>query len=231
MPTIKIGLGFDSRPLDDIYVFPPLARLIDSGAEDPGNTEVLRNALSVLSDEQSKVIYVPEEFGATSLLSAIALEAAGSAKKKLPTPKIPLIVDINNIKDYKASAERVLKQAHPEVDHPDFGWKKRLNDQPYLVLADNFQPKNASNLSAITRVLEILPKAQYIVAARTQLAIAGTALPIEIEVPFAYETLTLVHLIALRCANWLENGFSLRPLLKLMLSMRYLSVSTLCRFR
>ncbi len=186
----EIGLGFDNRPLDEMYVFPPLARRVDSGTEEPGNTEVLRNALAVLSDRQNKVIYVPEEFGATSLLSALSLEAARSSKK-LPAPKIPLIIDVEHIKDYKASAERVLKQAHPVVDDPDFGWRKCLNDQPYLVLIDNFQPKNLQHLAAVRRVLEIVPMAQYIVAARTQLAIAGTALPIEIELPFAYEALTL----------------------------------------
>ena len=186
-----IGFGFDNRPLREVYVFPPLAGVVPDTCDDLStNTEVIGSALTLLADGCNAIVYVPEEFGATSLLSHIALEAV-TTPRKLPTPRIPLVLDVNDIKDYRASAERVLKQAHPEVEHASFGWRKCLEDQPFLVLIDNFQLNNNRHLVALKRLVEILPKAKYIVTVRSQLAVAGVTLPMEVKLPFPHETFTL----------------------------------------
>jgi len=187
----ELDMTFAGGSLHEVYVFPPLAAIIPGVGEDElSRTEVYRNAIAVLSKTSNCLIYIPEEFGATSLIAFLALEAAKSPKK-LPKPWIPLVIDIDHVKNYHASAERALRNAHPDAGHSEFGWRNCLVEQPYLVLIDNFRPAEETHKEALAELHSILPNAKYIVAARTQLAVAGTVLPLKTELPFDSEYLTL----------------------------------------
>ena len=129
-PALKIverelDKTFTDRRLSDTYVFPPLSQnkittddSLETAFEDKGKTWDYGR---VVSASENLAIMIPDEFGATSILSYIAIQQCRSPKD-FQFNRIPLYIDLRSTKPY--NIVRALRQAHPAPDHPVFGWNE-----------------------------------------------------------------------------------------------------------
>ena len=185
---------FNGMPLEDIFVFPPLARsnrgVEDASVEGSAQAEEIWSIVDVLERPENILILVPNKSGATSLLSFLALQQSKGGPRQ-STPRIPLLVDIRGIRPYPAQALRALRQAHPQVDHENYGWRRLAHLHPYLVLVDNFDPENQDHGTALALLHTTVPNAKFIIATRTNLS-APEKISIDFKLSFSYLLLNLL---------------------------------------
>jgi predicted MPP superfamily phosphohydrolase len=213
-------LAASGRTLLDVYVFPTIAErgVTIVAGEDPAFEENGRVIAEdeILSSNRNLVVSFPFDFGATAFLKFLAIRSAQTAHT-LELPRIPLYIDIRSIKaTYAKSALRALKQAHPEVDDPRFGWRSKAHEQPYLILIDNYENSNAQHRRALGQLVAEAPKARFVIAQKVALLALDVAAE-EAVFPLQHCKATIVPL----------NRRRIRALVKSLVTSKTLSDNAL----
>jgi len=188
------GIGFDGKPAFDRYVFPPLNRA-KQDSSDPSPSRVDKpdeqwSADHVLTTPDNILIFVPGEFGATSLLAWLAVEECTIRDGRIAS--IPLFVDIRSAatRPYISAATATLRAAHPDIAHDVFGWQSLIAHQPYTVYVDNYDPFDEKHQKTLALFSQVLPKSRFIIAAKTLLAAQGR-ITATLPLPFGYVALSM----------------------------------------
>jgi predicted phosphodiesterase len=212
----ELSLNYDKAILDrklfDTYVFPIFEEAdLSSSGEDGDPNQILNSESEIQKLDDNICLHFPDETGATSFLHYTAIVSAQSPDK-FSKARIPIYIDIRDKKGYEATVVQSLKAGMPSVDHAQFGWTARKSDQPFLVLVDNFSPDNEEHARWIRTAHATIPKARFIVCAKSPLAMQGAKSRPEIAMPFAYRSWTLTPFNR-KQVRALVNKFDLPPAL------------------
>ncbi|WP_168320907.1 metallophosphoesterase [Rhizobium leguminosarum] len=172
------------QPLSEIFVFPTFGEpnLADDSGDDP--KDITRGEVDVKASDDHICCHFPDETGSTSFLRYLALEASRKSEA-FSVPRIPLYMDVRDAKSYPAAVLRAIKAAMPDSDHTQFGWKAREIDQPLLILVDNYNPRQEAHAEWLSATYKLLPKARFVLCAKSPFAAQQPKSRPEINLPFA----------------------------------------------
>ena len=188
-PIQQDAKTFGGQSLKQVYVSPPLGNRSSTTSEDSEVQYDMWTDERIINSNDNLLVTVPAEFGATSLLTHIA--ASICEKIEPEKARIPLLIDIRNVKSYDAHVKKALRAAHPESSHDRFGWSVTQSAQPYAVMIDNCDPSSEEHGAVLKAIHTVLPKARYIVSIRTSLG-EGARIALAPSMPFGYTSLTII---------------------------------------
>ncbi|RUU14383.1 hypothetical protein EOD23_01140 [Mesorhizobium sp. USDA-HM6] len=188
------NVAISEQSLLDTYVFPTLAE-VDPSKEGPsgGALEVFRREADFLKIDDNVCCHLPSETGATSLLAYLAIQFCERADE-CSKPRIPIFIDIRECKPYPSAVKGVVKSALPEADDPLFGWNARIEDQPFVMLIDNYSPNDKQHVAWLQTAHQLLPKARFIICAKSPFAAQSTNARTDLDMPFGYRSWVLYPL-------------------------------------
>ncbi len=173
------GNNIVQQDLYERYVFPYFGTdgsgKIDeeSGIE---GSEIRFTEKDIKKSEENIFAFFPEECGATSFLSYLALDMCKNPED-YESARIPILLDISVMRPYPAHIESMVRSAMPCSDDSEFGWRALKESHPFLFLVDNFLPSNDRHQRVIEKLTDSFESARFIIAVKTPLAIHAKALP------------------------------------------------------
>lgn len=157
------------RSLNDIFVCPPLFPVGDATLPPEERLKGRRSKIaleSIINSEENWLIFVPPEYGQTSLCRQIAYQAMANAKTA-KYPRLPTIVDAarwQSAKPHEADFIRMLRRGSPD-NLP----KKRqilLAEGSQLIIVENVDISNPNLVSFLERFTQKYPLCRYIFTTR-----------------------------------------------------------------
>jgi hypothetical protein len=155
------------RPFSGLFVEPPLFETLPllnvSTDTDIVESEKRSSIDEMLRSERNFAIFVPAEYGRTSLAKGIArtsLRLAGTSDFK--KPRVPILIDLYDTKIYEANVFRRMKDWLPDTG-PLGHTCQSLAEQGFVTfIFDNANPNDERTLSALSGFREAYPQCQYI---------------------------------------------------------------------
>jgi|GEM_PF-4095162 len=176
------------QPLTEVFVCPTFGEPVLAANDDAADTkDVLRGEEDVKETDDHVCCHFPDETGATSFLRYISLEMA-RVPNEFAVPRIPVYIDVRETKPYPAAVLKSIKSGLPDSEHQQFGWKAREFDHPFLVLVDNYNPNQDEHLTWLQATYKLLPKARFIICAKSPFAAQKSNSRPEIKLPFGART-------------------------------------------
>tara|TARA_R110002020_G_C16281727_1_gene771877 strand:+ start:810 stop:2534 length:1725 start_codon:yes stop_codon:yes gene_type:complete len=173
------------QALLEAFVCPTFGEPTLISSDDSGDArDELRGEDELKATDEHLCCHFPDETGATSFLQYVSLLMA-KQPSDFAVQRIPLIVDVRDVKSYPAAVLKSVKTAMPDSDHPQFGWKAREADHPFLVLVDNYNPNKTDHFEWLKATYKLLPKARFIVCVKSPFAAQQSKTRPQIDLPFA----------------------------------------------
>jgi hypothetical protein len=146
----------------ETFVEPMLTRA--SNAEDNSTQRV--TTTQILEIKTNIVLACDEEYGATALLSYLAMKFH-QEPLSFAAACVPVLIDSRHIrKSYSAAVASIIRGALPESDDPRFSLRPLHDDGRLVILIDNIDPGNINHVNFLTTVRKDYPKARLIAAVK-----------------------------------------------------------------
>ncbi len=179
------------KKLSDVFVCPPLARIDVTKKEEQTSTDPFTYTRvlfeRILDYKNNVLIFCPFEHGQTSLARQIALNylLKGSTTT---TPRLPLIIDCANLRNYPASFIGLLKAQAPDLTSLGRSLDVILAEGLALIIFENVSPTNTEQNEFIRKLVENFHRNQFIILVRSTFSGKIDAL-LELEFPNITDTL------------------------------------------
>jgi hypothetical protein len=171
----EIERALSGDKLTDSYVAPYFGEQDKARVDESGEAvEETRKLADIQSGDDHICLQFPDETGATSFLLFVA-HLFASQPETFARPRIPIYVDLREVRaTYKPAVERMVKAGYPSIDHTLFGLKARTEDQPFVILVDNYEPSKSEHVEWMQQITDLYPQARYLICVKSPFAKVST---------------------------------------------------------
>lgn len=156
------------KSLLSTFVEPPITKQ-QPNEDDATNSSHKFTIEDILKSRDHTVLCCPSEYGATSILSYLAMKFHSDCLN-LPKAVVPLFLDARRFRgNYEASISASLRAALPESDQRQFKLGSLHENGRLVILVDDVDPSNNQHLAYISGIRQFYPRARLIVAAKLDL--------------------------------------------------------------
>ncbi len=180
------------KKLSEVFVCPPLSRIEPATKENQAaSTEPFSHTRvqfdRVVESTGNTLVFCPLEHGQTSFAKQIALNYfLRSATAE--TPRLPLIVDCANLRNYVASLIGLLKAQAPDLISLGKSLEVILGEGLALIIFENVSPTNKEQNDFIRKTMENFSRSQFVILIKSTFNGKIDAL-LELKFPGVVDTL------------------------------------------
>jgi hypothetical protein len=154
------------RPLSTIFVEPPLMRALPfdriSRDTDIIELDTKTSINEIVSQKQNSVLFVPAEYGRTSLGKAIASHAIHYTINSTDRLRIPVLIDLNDTKLYEANILRRIKDWLPDTSTLGHTSQSLVEEGMITFIFDNVRVDQIQSLESLKAFRNKYSQCQFI---------------------------------------------------------------------
>jgi hypothetical protein len=175
--SLSLDETITERGLRETFVEPLIVRPSQGKEENAGNLEEEFPLLKLMSVTDHIVIGGDKEYGSTSLVRYLTMQFHEKCLE-LPKAAVPALLDARNLRPYENSITGFLKSAIPDSDEKSLKLPSIHDCGRLVVLIDNFNLAEPSQLVILELIRTHYPKARLIIAAKLPLLLGNHVKPV-----------------------------------------------------